>query len=51
MIGGEAEVVASLQPLLEILGKTIVLQGPSGAGQHTKMVNQTLIATNMIGVC
>ena len=51
MIGGEAEVVAGLQPLLEILGKTIVLQGPAGAGQHTKMVNQTLIATNMIGVC
>ena len=51
MIGGQAEVVAGLQPLLEILGKTIVLQGPAGAGQHTKMVNQTLIATNMIGVC
>src|SRR5262249_16930228 len=25
--------------------------GPAGAGQHTKMVNQVLIATNMIGVC
>ena len=24
---------------------------PAGAGQHTKMVNQILIATNMIGVC
>src|SRR5262249_49391919 len=33
------------------LGKTIVHQGPPGAGQHTKMVNQILIATNMIGVC
>ena len=33
------------------MGKTIVHQGPAGAGQHTKMVNQTLIATNMIGVC
>src|SRR5207253_1215195 len=32
-------------------GKTIVRQGPAGAGQHTKMVNQILIATNMIGVC
>jgi len=28
-----------------------VHQGPAGAGQHTKMVNQILIATNMIGVC
>jgi 3-hydroxyisobutyrate dehydrogenase len=33
------------------MGKTIVRQGVAGAGQHTKMVNQTLIATNMIGVC
>ena len=33
------------------MGKTIVHQGPAGAGQHTKMVNQVLIATNMIGVC
>ena len=33
------------------MGKTIVYQGSAGAGQHTKMVNQTLIATNMIGVC
>ena len=51
MIGGEAEVVQSLTPLLEVMGKTIVHQGPAGSGQHTKMVNQTLIATNMIGVC
>jgi 3-hydroxyisobutyrate dehydrogenase len=33
------------------MGKTIVYQGPAGSGQHTKMVNQTLIASNMIGVC
>jgi 3-hydroxyisobutyrate dehydrogenase len=51
MIGGEAEVVAALQPLFQTMGKTIVHQGPAGAGQHTKMVNQVLIATNMIGVC
>lgn len=38
-------------PLLQHLGKSIVYQGPPGAGQHTKMVNQILIATNMIGVC
>jgi len=51
MIGGDSEVVEKLQPLLSIMGKTIIHQGPAGAGQHTKMVNQTLIATNMIGVC
>jgi 3-hydroxyisobutyrate dehydrogenase len=51
MIGGENEVVEALRPLFETMGKTIVHQGPSGAGQHTKMVNQVLIASNMIGVC
>jgi 3-hydroxyisobutyrate dehydrogenase len=51
MIGGEKEVVDALRPLFEVMGKTIVYQGPAGAGQHTKMVNQILIATNMIGVC
>ena len=51
MIGGDAEVVAALDPLFRAMGQTIVHQGPAGAGQHTKMVNQVLIATNMIGVC
>jgi 3-hydroxyisobutyrate dehydrogenase len=51
MIGGDKEVVDALRPLFETMGKTIVHQGPAGAGQHTKMVNQVLIASNMIGVC
>jgi 3-hydroxyisobutyrate dehydrogenase len=51
MIGGVKEVVDALRPLFELMGKTIVHQGPAGAGQHTKMVNQVLIASNMIGVC
>lgn len=51
MIGGEQDVVEALQPCWDAMGKTIVYQGPAGSGQHTKMVNQTLIATNMIGVC
>jgi 3-hydroxyisobutyrate dehydrogenase len=51
MVGGEAAVVEAVRPLFECMGKTIVHQGPAGAGQHTKMVNQILIASNMIGVC
>ena len=51
MVGGEPAVAEALRPLLECMGKTIVHQGGPGAGQHTKMVNQILIATNMIGVC
>ena len=51
MIGGESPAVQALTPCWEAMGKTIVHQGGPGAGQHTKMVNQILIATNMIGVC
>jgi len=51
MVGGDADAVEAVKPLLECMGKAIVHQGPAGAGQHTKMVNQVLIATNMIGVC
>jgi 3-hydroxyisobutyrate dehydrogenase len=51
MIGGGADAVAAVTPCFEIMGQTVVHQGPAGCGQHTKMVNQTLIATNMIGVC
>ena len=29
----------------------MVHQGPPGSGQHTKMVNQILIASGMVGVC
>lgn len=51
MVGGDAEAVDAVRPLLEAMGKTIIHQGPAGAGQHTKMVNQTLIASGMVGVC
>lgn len=51
MAGGDADTFARVQPLFELMGKTIVHQGPSGAGQHTKMVNQILVATGIIGVC
>lgn len=51
MIGGDPAVVEALRPCWDAMGKTIVHQGGPGAGQHTKMVNQILIASNMIGVC
>ena len=51
MVGGDAGAVARVMPLFEILGKNIVHQGGPGAGQHTKMCNQIVIAGTMIGVC
>jgi 3-hydroxyisobutyrate dehydrogenase len=50
MVGGDDADVERVWPLFEIMGSTIVHQGGPGAGQHTKMVNQILIATGMIGV-
>ena len=51
MVGGDHSAFAALMPIWNTLGKTVVHQGNAGAGQHTKMMNQILIATNMIGVC
>ncbi|TCN27703.1 NAD(P)-dependent oxidoreductase [Mesobacillus foraminis] len=50
MVGGDQEAFDQVKPILELLGKNIILQGNAGAGQHTKMSNQIAIATNMIGV-
>jgi 3-hydroxyisobutyrate dehydrogenase len=50
MIGGDPDAIERVRPVFETMGKTIVRQGGPGAGQHTKAVNQILIATGMIGV-
>jgi len=51
MVGGDADAFEAVRPLFECMGKTIIHQGSAGAGQHTKMVNQILIASNMIALC
>jgi len=51
MVGGDTGAVQTVLPLLKRMGKHIVHQGPAGAGQHTKMCNQIVIAGTMIGVC
>lgn len=50
MVGGAQAVFDVIRPLFESVGKTIALMGGAGAGQHTKMTNQILIAGTMIGV-
>jgi len=51
MVGGRKEVFDEVLPLLEAFGSRISYMGEAGAGQHTKMANQILIAGTMIGVC
>ncbi|MFQ5834568.1 MAG: NAD(P)-dependent oxidoreductase [bacterium] len=50
MVGGDDKAFNAAKPILEKLGKTIILQGGPGAGQHTKMCNQIQIAGTMIGM-
>jgi len=50
MVGGDQDAFERVAPLLRCLGATIVHQGPAGAGQHTKMVNQILVASGMVAV-
>jgi 3-hydroxyisobutyrate dehydrogenase len=51
MVGGSVDAFERGRPVLDLLGTTVVHQGPAGAGQHTKMVNQILIAGTMMGLC
>ncbi|MDQ1153535.1 NAD(P)-dependent oxidoreductase [Brevundimonas sp. SORGH_AS_0993] len=44
MVGGDAEAVARMAPVLNAYSKAIQHMGPSGSGQLTKMVNQIAIA-------
>lgn len=50
MAGGDRDAYEKVLPLFEILGENIAYMGGPGAGQHTKMSNQILIASTMVGV-
>ena len=51
MVGGKKVIFNEVLPLFEAMGKTISFMGGPGAGQHTKVCNQILVAGTMIGVC
>lgn len=50
MVGGPVDVFESVRPCFEVVGSTVVRQGGHGTGQHTKMVNQILVASTMVAV-
>jgi 3-hydroxyisobutyrate dehydrogenase len=50
MAGGERKTYEEVLPLFQIMGKNISYMGEAGSGQHTKMCNQILIASTMVGV-
>jgi 3-hydroxyisobutyrate dehydrogenase len=51
VVGGHQQDYDRALPVLRRLGKTIVLTGGPGSGQHAKMANQIAIASGMVGVC
>ncbi len=50
MVGGEQAAFDEALPILQCMGTNIVRQGAPGAGQHTKMCNQIVIASTIMGV-
>lgn len=51
LAGGDREDFEACRPLFEAMGNNINYQGGPGAGQHTKMVNQIMVAGTLSGVC
>ena len=44
MVGGDEEAFEKTLPLFECMGKSVLLMGPAGYGQHTKAANQIAVA-------
>lgn len=51
MCGGAESTFERAQPILERMGKRVVLAGGAGAGQAAKICNNMLLAISMIGTC
>jgi 3-hydroxyisobutyrate dehydrogenase len=51
MCGGTEKAFDRARPILEQMGKRIVLAGGAGAGQAAKICNNMLLAISMVGTC
>ena len=47
MVGGQIDAFEAAKPYLDVVGKTVVHVGPSGAGQTVKAANQLIVAANI----
>jgi 3-hydroxyisobutyrate dehydrogenase len=50
MVGGTAKAFAKAEPVLEIMGKTVVHAGDAGSGQAAKICNNMILGVSMIAV-
>jgi 3-hydroxyisobutyrate dehydrogenase-like beta-hydroxyacid dehydrogenase len=50
MVGGERETLATVQPLLDVIGRLTMYVGPSGTGNRIKLLHNALGAVNAAAV-
>ena len=50
MVGGSKTIFDKYLPVMEVLGKSVVLAGDIGAGNITKLANQIMVAVNIAGM-
>jgi 2-hydroxy-3-oxopropionate reductase len=50
MVGGPAEALEKVRPVLEAMGKTVTHVGEAGAGQVAKAANQIMVAAQMVAM-
>jgi 3-hydroxyisobutyrate dehydrogenase and related beta-hydroxyacid dehydrogenases len=50
MVGGDKNAFEIVKPILELFTNKIFYFGSAGNGQHAKMANQTVIASNLVGM-
>jgi len=50
MVGGSAESLEKVRPVLQAMGKTITLVGGPGSGQIAKAANQIMVAAQMVAM-
>ena len=50
MVGGDAEALEKVMPVLQAMGKTITHVGDAGAGQVAKAANQIMVAAQMVAM-
>jgi len=50
MMGGPAEAVEKVRPVMEVMGKTVTHCGPLGCGQMTKLTNQVMVIHTIMSI-
>ncbi len=51
MVGGSEAAFAAAEPVLRVMGKTVVHAGATGNGQVAKICNNLILGVSMVAVC